>query len=419
MTAQATTNTENTVVTPELSLRTWLERTGNGKRKGNGMVINPTAVVEVADFNTRTAGMGEAYYEMPEVQAHIERICNAYLADPMAVTPIVVQILNNIAVLRQGACRTRAIVKANRIREANGLEPITEVRVEEFRGNSSEAELFTLTGNDNLPLSIVAESVSIQRLHTDADHPRTVAELAVLRNKSEQHIRKMLKIPLLPEAIQQMLIRDEVSAYVALDEYAASGERAVDYLRAAFEKYGKATEGTVKHIKAVEVATSGTGRAVNIQTAPADGKDDNTETNNTPAGASDQNNDVTDEQNSADGAANDQNGEGNTPSSAEGNQEPTPAPENAGGNKKKAGGAQPSLSQTLNRKTVTVLADTAIPVFRHILDKSTENRGKSYSEDTHTFTLTQDQMTTIAEAMSDLENYLKKHAAKQQGGEAV
>ena len=219
MTAQATTNTETTVVTPELSLRTWLERTGNGKRKGNGMVINPTAVVEVADFNTRTAGMGEAYYEMPEVQAHIERICNAYLADPMAVTPIVVQILNNIAVLRQGACRTRAIAKANRIREAEGLEPITEVRVEEFRGNSSEAELFTLTGNDNLPLSIVAESVSIQRLHTDADHPRTVAELAVLRNKSEQHIRKMLKIPLLPEAIQQMLVRDEVSAYVALDEY--------------------------------------------------------------------------------------------------------------------------------------------------------------------------------------------------------
>ena len=175
----------------------------------------------------------------------------------------------------------------------------------------------------------------------------------------------------------------------------------------------------MKHIKAVEVATSGTGRTVNIQTAPADGKDDNTETNNTPAGASDQNNGVTDGQNSADGAANDQNGEGNTPFSAEGNQEPTPAPENAGGNKKKAGGAQPSLSQTLNRKTVTVLADTAIPVFRHILDKSTENRGKSYSEDTHTFTLTQDQMTTIAEAMSDLENYLKKHAAKQQGGEAV
>ncbi|OOB84607.1 hypothetical protein BZY71_23885 [Leclercia adecarboxylata] len=417
MTAQATTSTENTVVTPELSLRTWLERTGNGKRKGNGMVINPTAVVEVAGFNTRTAGMGEAYYDMPEVKAHIERICNAYLADAMAVTPIVVQILNNIAVLRQGACRTRALVKANRIREAEGLEPITEVRVEEFRGNSSEAELFTLTGNDNLPLSIVAESVSIQRLHTDADNPRTVAELAVLRNKSEQHIRKMLKIPLLPEAIQQMLVRDEVSAYVALDEYAASGEKAVEYLRAAFEKYGKATEGTVKHIKAVEMATSGAGRSVNIQTPPADGKDGVDDTDNTPAGIPNQSG-AADGQNSVDGAADDLNGEGTPPPSADGKKETSPAPDNAGG-KKKQGAAQPSLSQTLNRKTVTSLADTAIPVFRHILDKSKENRGKSYSEDTHTFTLTQDQMTTIAEAMSDLENYLKKHAAKQQGGEAV
>ncbi|MEJ1554406.1 hypothetical protein SMA77_26870 [Escherichia coli] len=46
----------------EISLRGYLERTGNGARKGNGLIIDPSVVVEQEGFNTRTAGMGELYY---------------------------------------------------------------------------------------------------------------------------------------------------------------------------------------------------------------------------------------------------------------------------------------------------------------------------------------------------------------------
>ncbi len=38
----------------EISLRGYLERTGNGARKGNGLIIDPSVVVEQEGFNTRT-----------------------------------------------------------------------------------------------------------------------------------------------------------------------------------------------------------------------------------------------------------------------------------------------------------------------------------------------------------------------------
>jgi hypothetical protein len=44
----------------EISLRGYLERTGNGARKGNGLIIDPSVVVEQEGFNTRTAGMGDS-----------------------------------------------------------------------------------------------------------------------------------------------------------------------------------------------------------------------------------------------------------------------------------------------------------------------------------------------------------------------
>ncbi len=115
----------------EISLRGYLERTGNGARKGNGLIIDPSVVVEQEGFNTRTAGMGELYYSMPHVVEHLNSLADAYMEDPFSVTPIVVQMVNGVPVLRQGACRIRSIAIANRQLEAEGRERITRIRCEE------------------------------------------------------------------------------------------------------------------------------------------------------------------------------------------------------------------------------------------------------------------------------------------------
>ncbi|MGE2510861.1 hypothetical protein [Citrobacter freundii] len=237
----------------EISLRGYLERTGNGARKGNGLIIDPSVVVEQEGFNTRTAGMGELYYSMPHVVEHLNSLADAYMEDPFSVTPIVVQMVNGVPVLRQGACRIRSIAIANRQLEAEGRERITRIRCEEFRGSASKAELFTLTGNSNLALSVVAEALSIKRLVEDKEEPKTFAELAKKRGKSEQHLRQMVRVLDLPSELQTMLVSDQVSMYVALDEYMYSGEDAVDNINKAISIYGKATKNTLKFVKAAKV----------------------------------------------------------------------------------------------------------------------------------------------------------------------
>ncbi len=73
------------------------------------------------------------------------------------------------------------------------------------------------------------------------------------RGKSEQHLRQMVRVLDLPSELQTMLVSDQVSMYVALDEYMYSGEDAVDNINKAISIYGKATKNTLKFVKAAKV----------------------------------------------------------------------------------------------------------------------------------------------------------------------
>lgn len=52
----------------------------------------------------------------------------------------------------------------------------------------------------------------------------------------------MVRVLDLPSELQTMLVSDQVSMYVALDEYMYSGEDAVDNINKAISIYGKATK---------------------------------------------------------------------------------------------------------------------------------------------------------------------------------
>lgn len=381
----------------EISLRGYLERTGNGARKGNGLIIDPSVVVEQEGFNTRTAGMGELYYSMPHVVEHLNSLADAYMEDPFSVTPIVVQMVNGVPVLRQGACRIRSIAIANRQLEAEGRERITRIRCEEFRGSASKAELFTLTGNSNLALSVVAEALSIKRLVEDKEEPKTFAELAKKRGKSEQHLRQMVRVLDLPSELQTMLVSDQVSMYVALDEYMYSGEDAVDNINKAISIYGKATKNTLKFVKAAKVEE----RMADPQTPENIGAEQ-------PAGDATDNTLVPEQLND----------ESNTDTlDTPPVQEPAPAPKDSAPKQNPAGKA-PSMSSVLNKKTVTVIADTAIPIFERIAEEAKLKEGESVSTDTYTLVLTNDEMNDIINAHADLKEYLRKHAEKMNKGQA-
>ncbi|MEI4908244.1 hypothetical protein Q8G40_29605, partial [Klebsiella pneumoniae] len=83
-----------------------------------------------------------------------------------------------------------------------GEGPVDKIRVDEFRGSDSKAELFNLKGNDQLPVSIVAQAESMYRMHNSAEEPMSIEELAADRKVSVTHVRKLLKVHTAPEALK-------------------------------------------------------------------------------------------------------------------------------------------------------------------------------------------------------------------------
>lgn len=409
MTAQ-TTGTRNKA-SEILSLRTYIEKTGNGRRLGNGLVINPAVVQEEDGFNTRTAGMGEAYYSLPKVQAHIDRLAQAYLNDPMSVPAIAVQMVGGEPKLRQGACRKRAIKKADDVRAAQGKEPIAEIRVEEFKGSKLDAELFTLHGNDNLPLSLIAEAESLYRMTTDEEERKSVKEVAALRNYSEQHVRQLLRARELPNALKEMIIVNELSLYVALDEYTASGHDAINNIQMAINVYEKATAKTLKLVKLgqsknVPEELTEPAAGANSSQLVEEGKDLETETVLTGAETSNENSGT-------------QNASEETLTGTENDavQTATGGEENPAGKGTEDNGKRNKLAvaKLLPKKISNIVIDTALPIMQRIAEKSEEKLGATLDDTTYTMVLTNDEMQKIREMFDKYDDFIKAEQAKQNG----
>lgn len=83
MATPAKTKNEN------VSLRTFLEKNGIGGRLGNGLVMDPTHLNIIHGFNTRTAGTGEAYWELRKLRT-TARLAQQYADSPLEMAPMVV-----------------------------------------------------------------------------------------------------------------------------------------------------------------------------------------------------------------------------------------------------------------------------------------------------------------------------------------
>ncbi|EIV8401801.1 TPA: hypothetical protein R4Z18_003000 [Klebsiella pneumoniae] len=242
MATPAKTKNEN------VSLRTFLEKNGIGGRLGNGLVMDPTHLNIIPGFNTRTAGLGEAYWELPEVKDHLARLAQQYADSPLEMAPMVVQVRDGQVVIRQGHCRHRAIPLANKIRAERGEGPVDKIRVDEFRGSDSKAELFNLKGNDQLPVSIVAQAESMYRMHNSAEEPMSIEELAADRKVSVTHVRKLLKVHTAPEALKGLIVKGVVAYYAALEVMEKYPDNCVAIIQEAFDKFGKATDKTIGQV---------------------------------------------------------------------------------------------------------------------------------------------------------------------------
>lgn len=215
------------------TLRTMQDNNKELMSRGNsGFKVHPSVLEEQPGYNTRTAGFTdpEEYFELPEVEEHIENLARAYERGDY-VPPISAQMVDGHLYVRQGHCRRRGLLRAI----SRGAD-IREVAIEEFTGDEAKQELFTLTGNRSLALSAVAIAASYDRLVNRWG--QSIADVAKAEGKTEVHIRNMLKVNDMPLDLKRLIITNVVSADNALKQFSKHGTKAAAIITEAANKNG-------------------------------------------------------------------------------------------------------------------------------------------------------------------------------------
>lgn len=390
-----------------VSLRTFLEKNGIGGRLGNGLVMDPTHLNIIPGFNTRTAGLGEAYWDLPEVKDHLARLAQQYADNPLEMAPMVVQVRDGLVVIRQGHCRERAIPLANKIREERGEGPVEKIRVDEFRGSDSKAELFNLKGNDQLPVSIVAQAESLYRLHNSIEEPMSIEELAEDRKVSVTHVRKLLKVHTAPAALKCLIVTGVVAYYAALDVMEKHPDNCVAIIKEAFDKFGKATDKTIGQVllaqRTGENGSNGDsdGNVTTITTTEAGNASDSV------AGAAG---------GAVDGSAGNEAGVagcGTEEGAGSDNTEPTPPTPAPKREPKQNIKTQPSVFDVLPKKISKEIVDNSLGVINRIVTEATEipfmeDGAEVLAKAQYQLTLSYEEFVLLTAAKDSYDKHLEK-----------
>lgn len=169
--------------------------------------ISPTVVQITEGFNSREMGMGEAYYQLPEVADHLNNIKNAYIRGDY-VDPIRVLIKDGIPYVRQGHCRLKAALMA----VAEGHSNLTILCIE-MKADEISCELTTIDGNRGLALSPVALGESYRRLQALGGW--SLDRIAEREGKSNTTIAALIRLTGCCVYLKKLIHADAIS-YVAV-----------------------------------------------------------------------------------------------------------------------------------------------------------------------------------------------------------
>ena len=169
--------------------------------------INPSVVQISPGFNSREMGMGEAYYQLPEVVDHLNNIKCAFIRGDY-VDPIRVLIKDGIPYVCQGHCRLKAALMA----QAEGHTDLTILCIE-MKADEISCELTTIDGNRGLALSPVALGESYRRLQALGGW--SLDRIAEREVKSSTTIAALIRLTGCSVYIKKLIHADAIS-YVAV-----------------------------------------------------------------------------------------------------------------------------------------------------------------------------------------------------------
>lgn len=178
-------------------------------KRGNQFMVDPRLIKEQPGFNTREGVLSyDEYWSLPEVMEYVDGFARSY-RDGKYVQPIVVQVIDGIPYVREGAHRIHGLMRAI---EHYGC-PIKTTPVVEFQGDDAEALDVIFDANNGKPLNPISVAKGYKRYK---DWGWTVEQIAERRNCSVAHVYQMLSILELDQDLQRAIQLGEVTYAKAL-----------------------------------------------------------------------------------------------------------------------------------------------------------------------------------------------------------
>lgn len=219
-------------MTTPVSLKQLAEGKAEGVQKATYFKISPDVIEFEEGFNLREEGA--------ELDEHLERMYVAMKAGAY-FPPIDVSVIDGRIIARDGHCRTRT---AKRLKK-EGVDIMLEAR--QFRGNEAECVFHMISSSQGKPLTPLESGRGYLRLiRYGLEVPAICARTGVSRTTVENG----LILAEAPVAIQQMIVKGEVSAHVAIDVIRKHGSKATEVLRETLDKAkaGGNSKVTKKHV---------------------------------------------------------------------------------------------------------------------------------------------------------------------------
>lgn len=201
------------------SIRSLHEANKGVVTKGNLYSIHIDMIVEPEGFNTRD-------YDRPEIVQHIRNLADAYKAGKV-LAPLVVQVIDGKAELRDGFCRIRGA----RLAIAEGAE-FTHLPVVPSTGDEIAQTMVILSSNQGVKLTPIEQAAVYARL---IGFNLSETEIAKLAGKTVPHVTQYLTIHSMPLKLKKMIHEGTVAMSAVLKLYNEIGTKAVDVLESQLD----------------------------------------------------------------------------------------------------------------------------------------------------------------------------------------
>ena len=188
--------------------------------KGNLYSLPIDMIHEPEGFNPRD-------YDRQEVASNIRAIADAYKSG-LDLPPLVVQVIDGRAELRDGYCRLRGA----KLAVSEGAE-IARLPVTQANGDEIDQSLIVLNSQKGVKLTSVEQAIIYARL---IGFNMTESEVAQRVGKTVAHVTQYLTLHSMPLKLKKFIHDDSVSMSAALKLYNEVGTKAVGILEDQIEK---------------------------------------------------------------------------------------------------------------------------------------------------------------------------------------